>query len=420
MKNKILLIITLLLVILGYLIWPIYQAFMYKDMVPMLVKASLSQPEEQPQQSLLFHPNFKQSGVKAIAALQAQKKAIAAPGYTAAVAINGEIVWAGSVGWANLEKSIAMTPHTQLRVGSTSKAITATGLALLVATGKLDLDAPIGTYINPLPNPAWENITTRQLASHMAGIPHYGENTEIFGMLDTLTADEHYTDVNQALTLFDESELLFAPGEKFEYSSLGTVLLSAVMQGAAKRCYPCYMQENVFDKLDMTSTTFEAPNREIPNLAQFYWRDHNAPTLYKPWMHVDLSHRLAGGGWVSTSQDLVTLGQAFINNDFVSEQVRNEFWTVQKLNNGEQNWQGYGIGWRVHELDLGEGFEKLIYMHHGGVSAGAQSFLMVIPKYNMSVAINANIKTKKFGDFNKVTYELARIFIIALKEKAHL
>ena len=420
MKNKILLITTLLLVIIGYFTWPIYHALMYKDMAPMLVKASLSQPKEQPQQSLVFNPNFKHTGVKAIAALQAQNKAIEAPGYTAAVAINGEKVWVGSVGWANIEQKTPMTPQTQLRVGSTSKAITATGLALLVANGKLDLDAPIGTYINPLPNPAWQNITTRQLASHMAGIPHYGENTEFFNRFATLTADEHYSNVNQALTLFDESELLFEPGEKFEYSSLGTVLLSAVMQGAAKRCYPCYMQENVFNKLNMASTTFEAPKREIPKLAQFYWRDHNVPGLYKPWLEVDLSHRLAGGGWVSTSQDLVALGQAFINNDFVSEQVRNEFWTVQKLNNGKYNSQGYGIGWRVHELDLGEGFEKLTFMHHGGVSAGAQSFLMVIPKYSMSVAINANIKTKEFGDFNKVTYELARIFITALKEQGRL
>lgn len=82
----------------------------------------------------------------------------------------------------------------------------------------------------------------------------------------------------------------------------------------------------------------------------------------------------------------------------------------------QYNKQGYGIGWRVHELDLGADFEKLTYMNHGAVSAGAQSFLMVIPKYNMSVAINANIKTKEFGAFNKVTYQLARIFITALEE----
>ncbi len=380
-------------------------------MVPMLGKATTSQPQNQPEQSLVLMPEYRAAADKAIAALQAQNEAIAAPGYTAAVAINGEKVWVGSVGWADIERKIAMTPDTQLRVGSTSKAITATGLAQLVAKGALDLDAPISNYLNPLPNPAWAKITTRQLASHMAGIPHYGGNTEFLGMLTTLKADEHYHNVRDAIGLFDESELLFKPGEKFEYSSLGTVLLSAVMQGAAKQSYQDFIAQTVFSPLNMANTTYESPKRELDNLATFYWRDDNALNLYKPWMDVDLSHRLAGGGWVSTSQDLTMLGQGFINDTYLKPSIRKQFWTAQKLNSGEENWQGYGIGWRIHELDLGDGFDIQLYMHHGGVSAGAQSFLMVLPKYNMSVAINANIKTKKFADFNKVSYELARIFI---------
>jgi serine beta-lactamase-like protein LACTB len=418
MKNKIILSITLLLVVCGYLIWPVYHALMYKDMVPMLIKPAISQPEDQPEQSLVFNRNFQQTADKAIAALQAQNKAIAAPGYTAAVAIDGKKVWAGSVGWSNIEKQVAMTPETQMRVGSSSKAITSVGLAQLVMQDILDLDAPISNYIKELPNKSWANITSRQLASHMAGIPHYGNNTELLGMLTTLKADEHFNDVVDALSLFDESDLLFKPGEKFEYSSLGTVILSAVMQGAAKQNYQSLMQQKVFSPLNMTSTTYESPKRELTKLASFYWRDQNQPDLYKPWMNVDLSHRLAGGGWISTSQDLVMLGQAFISDEFVNPDIRNEFWSVQKLNNGEENWQGYGIGWRIHKLDLGEGFNQLVYMHHGGVSAGAQSFLMVLPKYKMSVAINANIKTENFSDFNKVSYDLARLFIRDLEIQA--
>lgn len=417
MKNKIILSVMVVLVVLGYLSWPVYHALMFKGKVEMLVKPDIRQPKVQPEQSLVFDRRFESVAQRAIAALQAQNEAIAAPGYTAAVAINGEKIWAGSVGWANIERRVAMTPNTQLRVGSTSKAITSVGLAKLVSQGLLDLDAPISRYIDELPNPNWANITSRQLASHMAGIPHYAQNTDFLGKLTTLKGDEHFNDVADALMLFDESDMLFEPGEEFSYSSLGTVVLSAVMQAAAKQSYQSIMQEQVFTPLAMTQTNYEAPNRELDELASFYWRDYSDPERYKSWIEVDLSHRLAGGGWVSTSQDLVKLGQSFINDSFIKPEIRKAFWTVQKLNNGEDNWQGYGIGWRIHELDLGEGFDKQLYMHHGGVSAGAQSFLMVLPKYKMSIAINANIKTQVFGDFNKVSYELARLFIEELEKQ---
>ena len=414
LKNKKIITLFVLLCLLAYLFWPIYHALMYKDFAPMLGQASITLPPTQPQQSIVHDRQYQAVSDKAIKALKQHRQKVKAPGYTAAVAINGKTIWSGSVGFADIERNVPMTPATQLRVGSTSKAITATGLALLVQSGQLDLDAPISRYLTPLPNDKWRDITTRQLASHMAGIPHYGENTEILGLLTTLKADQHFSNVTNALTLFDESDVLFEPGEQFEYSSLGTVLLSAVMQGVAKQSYQSWMQQKVFTPLNMLQTTYEKDDHCLPNLAQFYWRDYAVPDRYKSWMEVDLSHRLAGGGWVSTSNDLVKLGQAFMNASFIDESVQKAFWTVQKLNNGEENWQGYGIGWRIHSLDLGDGFEEQLYMHHGGVSAGAQSFLMALPKYKMSIAINANIKTNEFSEFNEVSYTLARLFINAL------
>ncbi|WP_105168283.1 serine hydrolase [Pseudoalteromonas sp. T1lg23B] len=86
------------------------------------------------------------------------------------------------------------------------------------------------------------------------------------------------------------------------------------------------------------------------------------------------------------------------------------------LNNTEINPQKYGLGWRIHTLNLGEGIIPTEYMHHGGVSAGAQSFLMVVPRYKLSIAVNANVRTKVFWDFAKVAHELARIFVTEVEQ----
>jgi serine beta-lactamase-like protein LACTB len=126
---------------------------------------------------------------------------------------------------------------------------------------------------------------------------------------------------------------------------------------------------------------------------------------------VDLSHRLAGGGWISTSFDLAKFGQGFISDNFISRNIRQEFWTSQKLNNGKVNNQSYAIGWRANELNLRGELGWVSYDHHGGVSRGAQSFLMVIPKYKLSLAVNINSNTEVFSDFSEIVRPLARLFI---------
>jgi CubicO group peptidase (beta-lactamase class C family) len=416
-KKALIIIFIFILLPLFYTSWPIYQGLAYRDMAPMVGLNYLSWPEEQPTTNEVFDVYFKQAANRATEALMLQQQSVAAPGYTAAVARNDKLIWAGSVGWADIANKTKMTTDTQLRIGSTSKAVTATGLARLVDSGKLNLDSPLTNYFDVVPNPRWANITARQLASHMSGIPHYGDNTEKLGTLETLGAQTHFAGPLEAITLFDESDVLFAPGEQFSYSSLGTVLLSVLMQSKAQMTYQAYMQQAVFEPLNMDATYTETPSYTSDKLATFYWQDKNQKTQLKPWYDIDLSHRLAGGGWVSTSKDLVMLGQGFMNNDFISGQTRTIFWTPQKTNNGEVNPQKYGIGWRINDLNLGEGFPPLTFIHHGGVSAGAQSFLMIIPEYQLSISVNANIRTDVFSDFASVSYELARLFINEIEKQ---
>jgi CubicO group peptidase (beta-lactamase class C family) len=416
-KKNIIILLLIICLALVWFCWPIYQAKAYRDKVPMLGFNFQDWPSSTPNQSTVYLDDYAPLDNQAIDLLIEQQRAVHAPGYTAAVAVNQQLVWAGSAGWADIKQKKVMTNDTQLRIGSTSKALTATGLAKLVTSGHIELDTKIENYFEHLPNRAWRNMTARQLASHMSGIPHYGKNTELLGKLQTLRAQTHYPNALDAITLFDESELRFEPGEQFSYSSLGTVLLSAIMQIQAQMNYRDFMQQAVLTPLSLTSTTVELPNEHLPNLATFYWQDKQQKSKLKPWYDLDLSHRLAGGGWVSTSKDLALLGQAFLNDAYIPTSVRDEFWTPQRLNSGEVNKQNYGLGWRVHTIKLDDRLAETLYIHHGGVSAGAQSFLLVLPEYQLSIAVNANIRTEVFSDFAAVSLKLARLFALAIQDK---
>ena len=76
------------------------------------------------------------------ATLDAMVKEGRTPGVSAAVAVDGRIVWAEAFGMADVERQVPATPDTRFGLGSISKVLTATAAARLADKGALDLDGP--------------------------------------------------------------------------------------------------------------------------------------------------------------------------------------------------------------------------------------------------------------------------------------
>ena len=80
------------------------------------------------------------------------------PGCTVAVGRGGAVVFAEAYGAARLDPFEPMTVDTVVDIGSVSKQFTATAILLLAERGKVDLDAPLSTYLPDLP--AWASRPT--------------------------------------------------------------------------------------------------------------------------------------------------------------------------------------------------------------------------------------------------------------------
>lgn len=411
-----LLILVLGLGLLGCQAVPYYHFFAFADGSRLPATQWLELPNDAPMHLSTIDSSYKDAGNALIADMDAHRKDIGAAAISAAVLVGDEVVWAATSGWADIEENFPATPTTRFRIGSTAKALTATGLARLVEAGDLTLDTPIEELWETLPNPAWAGITPRQLASHMAGLPHYGENSELEGLLHSLTLQKHYDSVHEAVTLFDESDLLFAPGTDFFYSTYGTVLNSAAMSKAADKSFLELIDDLVFKPNGMDGVVVApSDSRTVENMAVPYhsnWREGDRLRLRR-WRNVDLSHRLAGGGFAATSTDLVKLGRSYFgmsNPDAISLEIREEFWTPQKLSSGEVNEQNYALGWRAREEEFLPG-TTLRHVNHGGVSRGGQSWLMLLPEVEMAVALNINGRTEVFWDFGSFSFEIAEAFL---------
>jgi CubicO group peptidase (beta-lactamase class C family) len=255
--------------------------------------------------------------------------------------------------------------------------------------GKLDLDAPISTYLPDYPA-ANARITLRQLMSHTAGVRHYLDSE----MLSNI----RYEDVTSPLAVFAADPLLFEPGTDYSYSTYGWTVVSAVTEAAdAGRPWVDILYDEVIDPLGLPHTQPEWQDSIIPHHASFYERDRrtgvrtNAP-------EVDLSNKWAGGGMVSTTTDLVNFALGVLHGEILSDAARAEMWRRQTPE-GEAS---YGLGWGVGAID-----GHRVVSHSGG-SVGATAMLLLFPDDDVAVAILGN--TSGIGHAG-IAARVARLFL---------
>jgi CubicO group peptidase (beta-lactamase class C family) len=285
--------------------------------------------------------------------------------------------------------------------------VSITGLARLVAEGELDLDTPISAYSKNLPHEEWHAFTARQLASHTAGLGAYQENNDWVGLYRSMALRTRFNDPKDALSAFDGADTLFPPQTDFHYSGFGNVLLSAVMQDAAREPFDTLMSSRVFEPLGLTSTKPDHLRTKETEFARSY---QTKGAQIKPWRRVDLSHKLAAGGYISTPSELALLGTAWLDPEFIPPSLRDDFWTPVALSNGEINEQNYALGFRQRSGSI-NGADQTVFFSHGGVSKGTQSWFMIVPEHRLSLAISTNRRTDQFFDFANVYVDLLETFV---------
>lgn len=364
---------------------------------------------EAPYTEHLGDARWEPAALAARAVLEGARRRHNLPSLSVAIVIDGKPAWSAATGWADVETARAATLATRYRLGSTSKAVTATALARLVDAGLMALDTPIGTWRHDLPNPAWPALTPRQLASHTAGIVDYDQNRDLVGLFHSLTERKQFDSVGAALSVFDGNRLAYAPGTQFRYTSFDVVLLSASMESAAAMPFLDLLQREVVTPLGLSSLSADYQDRPVPDRATFYWRDARS---LRRWRAVNHSYKWAGGGLIATSSDLARIGAAWLDTDYIKEDTRQTFWRPQPLADGGVNPQSYAIGWRSNPTTGLQGPGKAVWnVHHGGVSKGAFSWLCVYPDLGIAVALNSNARLDDFADFIAIEQRITRQFL---------
>ncbi len=308
------------------------------------------------------------------------------PGLAITVRKNGGIWYQKGYGYADLEAGTKVDPRqTVFRIASISKNIAATALVHMVKEGTIDLDASLYDYVPYFPKKE-HDFTIRQLAGHTAGIRGYKGRE--YGL------DEPYT-IKDGLRIFKDDDLLFKPGTGYQYNSYDWVLISLAMQEASGVPFEDYVNEKVLVPLGLSNTFGEngisrdrvEMGKGDRHLVEFYSRRKSG--LYKA-IPVNNRYKIAGGGYLSTADDIAKFGQAYLKEEVLGDALVSEFLTAQKINGASTY---YGLGWQVSQDAEGRS-----YFGHIGNGVGGYSNLFIYPNEGMVFSILTNCTNPRIQD----------------------
>ena len=249
------------------------------------------------------------------------------------------ILHSGAAGVADYATGTPFTLDTVSALGSTSKQYTATLALRLVASGELELDAPLAKYL-PEYSHATE-VTIRQLLNMDSGVPDYTDilaervqkqwadamNEENLGIVMNQVASDDYN-LPELLVLINARPLDFAPGSKFAYSNTNYMLLSYVIARIVGRPFAQVLSETLLQPLGLTSARVGTQYSE----ANGYVLASGQPHALGRGRHLT-----GDGELVMNVRDLARWGQAVLNGQTLApEQLQLSFELVHGA---------YGMGW---------------------------------------------------------------------------
>ncbi|MEL7223028.1 MAG: serine hydrolase domain-containing protein, partial [Bacteroidota bacterium] len=267
------------------------------------------------------------------------------------VAHQDEVIQHQAYGLASREYEVKNTTDTKFSIASISKLITAVGVLQLVEEGKIALDEKVGTYLPEYPNAIIRDAATIQhLLTHTSGIPpFYGR--------DYLQSDKtSYQTINDFIPLFAQDSLRFLPGEQYQYSGSGFVVLGAIIEAVTGMDYYHYIDNHVFQQAGMQHSLAIPTDSIVPKKASGYtsfWGDQD----YFSRNDFYNSKASPAGSHYSTTHDLFLFSKALRNGGLISAKTYHLLTTPQTK--GYNTHIGYGI-------DIDQRYNERVIGHSGG------------------------------------------------------
>ena len=253
------------------------------------------------------------------------------------VAKGNDVIFKGSVGYANKTWKIKNNIDTKFSLGSMNKMFTAIAALQLIEKGKLKFDDKLIEFVDNswLPKGNSDSITIRQLLTHTSGLGNF------FNDEFNQSNKEVYRNLAAYKPLISQSELLFTPGSRNRYSNSGMLMLGLVVEKVSGESYYDYVQKHIYNKANMLNSGSFELDSVTDNLASGYLKRMHSDQWVDSIYARAIKGSPAGGGF-STVEDLHQFSLALTEFKLLGKELTEDAYT-EKTKYNSAFWYGYGF-----------------------------------------------------------------------------
>jgi CubicO group peptidase (beta-lactamase class C family) len=301
------------------------------------------------------------------------------PGVAIGLLYEGQERYA-SFGVTSVENPLPVTTDTLFQIGSTTKTFTGTVAMRLVEAGKLDLDAPVRTYLPSLrlaDEGTAAGVTMRHLLNHTGGwVGDYFD--------DTGAGDDA---LEQIVARMIDVPQLTPLGQVWSYNNAGFYIAGRVIEVLTGQPYENVVREFIFEPLGMTKSLFFAGDAITERTAVGHIVRDGVPEVARPWPLARAAHPV--GGIASTARDQVRYARFQMGDGTAPAGARLLTRASLALMQAPATPAGsangsVGITWMVRNL----GGVKLV--RHGGGTHGQLSAFLMVPERGFAITVLTN------------------------------
>lgn len=248
---------------------------------------------------------------------------------------------------------------TPFLLASITKPMTAAGIMILRDRGELSLQDPVRRYLPEFDGKDRAAITLKHVLTHTSGLPDMVPDNE--------ELRKRHAPLSEFVASTCRTPLLFEPGSKLKYQSMGILLASAVAERVTKTPFRDFLRKELYGPLGMRDTSLGLGGRKIADTARCqvpaetdwdwnspYWRDFGAP-----W-----------GGAHSTVKDVAAFLDAFHGDPPIWKPGTSKEMISNQTAPLKDPW---GIGWMIKPGTFGRACSARTYGHFGSTGTVAWS-----------------------------------------------
>lgn len=259
---------------------------------------------------------------------------------------DNEILYEKMTGFADLANEVQNSLETKFASASAGKVFVAVAILQLIEQGKIKFEDTLGNLLDIDLGQIDKDVTVRQLLTHTSGVPDYFDES-VMEEYEELWIDYPNYKIrhnNDLFPLFMDKPMMYSKGEKFQYNNSGYVLLASIIEKVTGMYFDEYLQKNVFDVCDMTSTGYYELDRLPARCASNYIWCGDTKSYRTNIFSVDVKGTGAGGAFI-TVKDIANFWTGLISGKLLSKEMVEQMLAKQSGDGSdkEEGYYGYGV-----------------------------------------------------------------------------